>query len=123
MRSPIPEGLSERLYGVAVLVLAITLIVWLNLPKLLWPAFILALVLLLIGGIAAFTRGRRANGETDVPPLTAGLRPPFVPAKSGEIVGAYKTKAGRYDIGLNQCSLEEMRESIEDTGYRASDEE
>lgn len=46
MRSPIPEGLSERLFAVLVLVLAIALIVWLNLPKLLWPAFILTLILL-----------------------------------------------------------------------------
>lgn len=48
MRSPIPEGLSERLYGVFVLGLVITLIVWLNLPQLLWPAFILTLIVLSI---------------------------------------------------------------------------
>jgi len=40
-----PEGLSERLYGVLVLVGIVALIVWLNLPRLLWPAFILGLVL------------------------------------------------------------------------------
>jgi hypothetical protein len=45
MRSPIPEGLSERLYGLLALVVVITLVVWLNLPKLLWPAFILVLIL------------------------------------------------------------------------------
>jgi len=46
MRSPVPEGLSERLFAVLVLVLVTTLIVWLDLPKLLWLAFILTLVLL-----------------------------------------------------------------------------
>ena len=46
MRGPIPEGLSERLYEVLAVVLVITLIVWLNLPRLLWPAFILTLILL-----------------------------------------------------------------------------
>jgi hypothetical protein len=46
MRGPIPEGLYERLFGVLAVVLVIALIVWLNLPALLWPAFILTLVLL-----------------------------------------------------------------------------
>jgi hypothetical protein len=45
MPDPIPEGLSERLFGVLVLGLVITIIVWLNLPTLLWPTFILTLIL------------------------------------------------------------------------------
>jgi hypothetical protein len=46
VRGLIPEGLPERLFGVVAVVLVITLIVWLNLPKLLWPAFILTLIVL-----------------------------------------------------------------------------
>jgi hypothetical protein len=46
MRGPVPEGLSERLFGLLAIALVITLVVWLNLPKLLWPAFILTLILL-----------------------------------------------------------------------------
>jgi hypothetical protein len=46
MRDPIPEGLWERLYSGAILVLAIAAVVWLNQPQLLWPAFIVALVLI-----------------------------------------------------------------------------
>ena len=45
VHGPIPEGLSERLYAVLVLALVLALIVWLNLPGLLWPAFIVALIL------------------------------------------------------------------------------
>ena len=48
VRGPYPEGLPKRLSEVAVLVLVITLVVWLDLPKLLWPAFIVAVVLLSI---------------------------------------------------------------------------
>jgi hypothetical protein len=44
MASPLPEGLPERLFGLLALVVVISLVVWLNMPKLLWPAFILTLV-------------------------------------------------------------------------------
>jgi len=46
MRGPIPEGLSERLYGILAVVLVLALVVWLNLPRLLWPAFLVTLVFL-----------------------------------------------------------------------------
>jgi len=40
------QSLYQRLYELLVLALVISLIVWLNLPVLLWPAFILTLVAL-----------------------------------------------------------------------------
>jgi hypothetical protein len=40
--------LNERLVGLLVVVLVISLVVWLNLPKLLWPAFILTIIALAI---------------------------------------------------------------------------
>ena len=46
MRGPIPEGLFERLFGIGVVALAISLVVWLNQPQLLWPMFIVALIVL-----------------------------------------------------------------------------
>src|SRR4051812_28967686 len=48
VRGPVPEGLPWRLYEVAVLALVITLVVWFDLPTLLWPAFIVALLVILV---------------------------------------------------------------------------
>ena len=65
MRGPIPEGLSERLFALLVLALVITLIVWLDLPKLLWLGFIVTLILLSADrwrrGVYPWTPRRRPN--------------------------------------------------------------
>ena len=65
MRGPIPEGLSERLFGVLAVVLAIALVAWLNMPKLLRPVFILMLILLSVDrwrrGVYPWPPNRRAN--------------------------------------------------------------
>jgi len=65
MRRLIPEGLSERLFGVLAVVLAIALVAWLNMPKLLRPVFILMLILLSVDrwrrGVYPWPPNRRAN--------------------------------------------------------------
>jgi len=52
-------NLSERLFALLALSVVISLIVWLNLPALLWPAFILTLVLL---SAHRWRRERRRRG-------------------------------------------------------------
>jgi hypothetical protein len=41
-------SLNERLLWLVVIAAVISLVVWLNLPKLLWPAFIVTLVVLAV---------------------------------------------------------------------------
>lgn len=69
MGGPIPEGLFERLYGILILALAIALIVWLNLPGLLWPAFVVTLVLLSVDrwrrGVYPWPPRKRPNATDD----------------------------------------------------------
>lgn len=53
MSGPVPEGIGERLFAVLIVALAVTGVVWLDMPRLIWPA--------LVGGLAvvSFDRWRR----------------------------------------------------------------